>query len=384
MAAFVGVLVLMAAWEAAAPRRVRAHPRLLRWSGNLGVVAIDTLLVRLVFPVVAVGLALRAEEEGWGLLNVVGAPAWFAFAASLLVLDLAIYLQHVMVHAVPALWRLHRMHHADLDFDATTGVRFHPLEILLSMGLKLAVVAALGPPAAAVLVFEVLLNATSLFNHGNVRLPAGLDRALRLVVVTPDMHRVHHSIHPAETNSNFGFNLPWWDRLLGTYRAQPREGHEAMTIGIEQFRDRRDLGLDRMLMQPFRGPASGYPINREEAAAEPGWTEVGELGRLIASASPPVVLDVRGVDEFEGPLGHIRGALNIPVAELGGRLGEVRAAGDAPIAIVCRTDKRSAAAAKTLRGAGFRRVSVLRGGMERWNAEGLPVARGETSKGAGR
>lgn len=263
---FLGILVAMAAWEVAAPRRRREIPRLLRWTSNLGVVVVDTILVRLTFPIVAVGLALLAEERGWGLFNIFATPAWLAFLVSLLALDLAIYLQHVMFHAVPALWRLHRMHHADLEFDVTTGLRFHPAEILLSMGIKLAVVAALGPPAVAVLVFEVLLNATAMFNHSNIRIPLGLDRILRLIVVTPDMHRVHHSIHPSETNSNFGFNLPWWDRLLGTYRAQPREGHEGMTIGIEQFRTHRDLWLDRMLIQPVRGPASGYPINREEDA----------------------------------------------------------------------------------------------------------------------
>jgi sterol desaturase/sphingolipid hydroxylase (fatty acid hydroxylase superfamily) len=254
----------MALWEVAAPRWRREIPRLIRWSNNLGVVVIDTLLVRLTFPIVAVGLALVAQERGWGLFNVFDVPAWVAFVVSILALDLAIYLQHVMFHAVPALWRLHRMHHADLEFDVTTGLRFHPVEILLSMGIKLAVVAALGPPAVVVLVFEVLLNATAMFNHSNIRIPAAIDRVLRLIVVTPDMHRVHHSIHPSETNSNFGFNLPWWDRLLGTYRPQPREGHEAMTIGIEQFRTRRDLWLDRMLIQPLRGPASGYPINREK------------------------------------------------------------------------------------------------------------------------
>jgi sterol desaturase/sphingolipid hydroxylase (fatty acid hydroxylase superfamily) len=264
MAFFLGILLAMALLEVAAPRRRREIPRLIRWSNNLGVVVVDTLLVRLIFPVVAVGLAVIAQERSWGLFNVFEAPAWIAFAASVLAFDLAIYLQHVMFHAVPALWRLHRMHHADLEFDVSTGLRFHPVEILLSMGIKLAVVAALGPPAVAVLVFEVLLNATAMFNHSNIRIPAAIDRVLRLVVVTPDMHRVHHSIHPSETNSNFGFNLPWWDRLLGTYRPQPREGHEAMVIGIEQFRTRRDLWLDRMLVQPLRGPASGYPINREE------------------------------------------------------------------------------------------------------------------------
>ncbi|MCP3054259.1 sterol desaturase family protein [Aurantimonas marianensis] len=259
---FLGILLAMALWEVAAPRRRREIPRLLRWTNNLGVVVVDTLLVRLTFPIVAVGLALIAEERGWGLFNVFDVPAWVAVIVAILALDLAIYLQHVMFHAVPALWRLHRMHHADLEFDVTTGLRFHPVEILLSMGIKLAVVAALGPPAVAVLIFEVLLNGTAMFNHSNIRIPLAVDRVLRWFMVTPDMHRVHHSIHPSETNSNFGFNMPWWDRLLGTYRAQPRDGHEAMTIGIEQFRTRRDLWLDRMLLQPVKGPASGYAINR--------------------------------------------------------------------------------------------------------------------------
>jgi sterol desaturase/sphingolipid hydroxylase (fatty acid hydroxylase superfamily) len=263
---FAGVLALVAGWELLAPRRPQAVGRSLRWPNNLGIVVLDTLLLRLVFPTAAVGFALLAEGRSWGLLNAVAVPGWLAVVTSVLILDFAIYLQHVLFHAVPALWRLHRMHHADLEFDVTTGLRFHPLEILLSMGIKLAVVAALGPPAVAVLIFEVLLNSTSMFNHGNVWIPAGLDRVLRWIVVTPDMHRVHHSMLPHETNSNFGFNLPWWDRLLGTYRAQPGAGHEAMTLGIEQFRSPRDLWLDRLLIQPFRGPASGYPINRHEAA----------------------------------------------------------------------------------------------------------------------
>ena len=258
------VLATMAVWEVAAPRRRQEIPRLLRWTNNLGVVAVDTLIVRLTFPILAVGMATLASERGWGLLNIFAVPGWLAFLVSLVLLDLTIYLQHVMFHAVPALWRLHRMHHADLEFDVTTGLRFHPVEILLSMGIKLAQVVILGPPAVAVLVFEVILNATAMFNHSNIRVPLGLDRILRLIVVTPDMHRVHHSIHPSETNSNFGFNFPWWDRLLGTYRAQPREGHEGMTIGIEQFRMPRDLWLDQMLIQPLRGPASGYPINRDD------------------------------------------------------------------------------------------------------------------------
>lgn len=254
IAFFLSILTAMAAWELSAPRRRHEIPRLLRWGSNLGIVVLNTVLVRLTFPLLAVGLAVLAEQNGWGMLNTGELPLWLSVGVGVLALDLAIYLQHVVFHAVPALWRVHRMHHADLEFDVTTGVRFHPIEILLSMGLKLAVVAALGPPVVAVLIFEVLLNATSLFNHGNVRLPGWLDRRLRWLVVTPDMHRVHHSIHPEEANSNFGFNLPWWDRLLGTYRDQPRDGHEGMTIGIELFRTRRDLCLDQMLLQPLRSP----------------------------------------------------------------------------------------------------------------------------------
>ena len=263
LAVFLGILVAMALWELATPRRRQEIPRVIRWTNNLGLVVIDAIVLRLSFPTLAVGLAVIAQDRGLGLFNIIKAPDWVAVLVSVIVLDLVIYLQHVMFHAVPALWRLHRMHHADLEFDVTTGLRFHPVEMLLSMGIKLAVVVALGPPALAVLIFEILLNATAMFNHSNIRLPMLLDSFLRLVVVTPDMHRVHHSIIPEETNSNFGFNLPWWDILLGTYKAQPKAGHEGMTIGIEQFRTGRDLWLDRMLVQPIKGPASGYPINRE-------------------------------------------------------------------------------------------------------------------------
>jgi len=265
LAAFGGVLAAMAAWELIGPRRKQGIGRGWRWPNNLGVVVLDTLLVRILFPTTAVGLALVAEARGFGLFNMVALPAWIGVVASVVILDLAIYLQHVLFHAVPALWRLHRMHHADLEFDVTTGLRFHPIEIVLSMVIKFAVVAALGAPAVSVLIFEVLLNATSMFNHGNVRIPLGFDRVLRWLVVTPDMHRVHHSIRARETNSNFGFSLPWWDRLFGTYRAQPAAGHEAMTIGIEQFRDARELGLDRMLLQPFRSDAGRYPPGYREA-----------------------------------------------------------------------------------------------------------------------
>lgn len=257
---FGGVFLVMLAWEVAAPRRRLQLHRPLRWSSNLGLVGINTVLLRLVAPLGAVGVAVFAESRAWGLFQSVSVPGWFAILASVILLDLAIYLQHVMFHAVPLFWRLHMVHHADLDFDVTTGLRFHTVEILLSFGIKAAVVLLLGAPAVAVLVFEVLLNATSMFNHSNIRMPAAVDRVLRWLVVTPDMHRVHHSIHARETNSNFGFNLPWWDFLLGTYRDQPSEGHNRMTIGLADFRDERIADrLHRMLVLPFLGSPATIP-----------------------------------------------------------------------------------------------------------------------------
>jgi sterol desaturase/sphingolipid hydroxylase (fatty acid hydroxylase superfamily) len=256
LAAFFGVLGAMAFWELKAPRRVLALPRWQRWPGNLGIVALDALLVRLLVPVSGAGMAMLAAAQGWGLFNQVPVPFWLAALLSVFLLDLAIYVQHVVFHAVPVLWRVHRMHHADLDFDVTTGARFHPIEIALSMLIKLGVIVALGAPAMAVVLFEILLNATSMFNHGNVRLPVAVDRVLRFLIVTPDMHRVHHSIKRRETDSNFGFNLSLWDRLFGTYRTQPEGGHEAMTLGIPDFRDPRDCAtLPGMLAIPFRGRA---------------------------------------------------------------------------------------------------------------------------------
>jgi sterol desaturase/sphingolipid hydroxylase (fatty acid hydroxylase superfamily) len=264
LAAFAGIFAALAGWEVLAPRREQKLGRGARWPSNIGVVVLDTLVLRLLCPTTAVGLALIAEARGWGLFHALQVPAWFGLLLGVTALDLAIYLQHVLFHAVPALWRLHRMHHADLEIDVTTGARFHPIEILLSTGIKLGVVATLGPPPVAVVVFELLLNATSLFNHSNVRMPMWLDRALRWIVVTPDMHRVHHSITVRETNSNFGFNLPWWDRLFGTYRDQPQAGHLGMTIGIEQFRDPAEQRLDRMLTQPFRDDDIRYALGRRE------------------------------------------------------------------------------------------------------------------------
>jgi sterol desaturase/sphingolipid hydroxylase (fatty acid hydroxylase superfamily) len=248
---FSAVLVLMMVWEWRLPRRALSLRRVQRWPGNLGIIVVDSVVVRLVFPVLAVGAAGLAQAHGWGLFNAINAPLIMAQVASLLLLDLAIYGQHVLFHKAPLLWRLHRMHHSDLDFDVTTALRFHPLEIVLSMLIKLGVVALLGAPPVAVMLFEAILNATAMFNHGNVRLPERLDRLLRWIVVTPDMHRVHHSIHPEETNSNFGFNLPWWDWLFDTYRDQPRAGHTGMKIGLEYFRDRQATGLLNLLLQPF-------------------------------------------------------------------------------------------------------------------------------------
>jgi sterol desaturase/sphingolipid hydroxylase (fatty acid hydroxylase superfamily) len=237
----------------------------VRWANNLGLVMLNSAVLRLIFPAAAVGVAVLASERHWGLFNLIDASFPIAVLASVIILDFFVWLQHVMVHAVPMLWRLHRVHHADLDYDVTTGARFHPLEILLSMLIKFTVIVLLGPPIIAVIVFEVLLNATSMFNHGNVRLPETLDRYLRLIVVTPDMHRVHHSVEDDETNSNFGFNLPWWDRLFGTYRAQPRAGHEGMTIGIHTFReDKWCSWLPGMLAIPFIGKVKDYAINRRQ------------------------------------------------------------------------------------------------------------------------
>jgi sterol desaturase/sphingolipid hydroxylase (fatty acid hydroxylase superfamily) len=247
----------LAAWEALAPRRKLAVGRVPRWPSNLGVLFVDALLVRLLIPTAAVGVALLAAERGWGLFHLLGLPAPVAGVLGFLVLDLVIYAQHFAFHHVPMLWRLHRMHHADLDIDVTTGLRFHPIEIILSMLIKIAVVLAFGIPAVAVVIFEVVLNGTSMFNHSNVTMPERLDRIIRWLVVTPDMHRVHHSIIRTETDSNFGFNLPWWDRLFGTYRGAPEAGHTDMTIGIPLFRDPGELRLDRLLTQPFRNDRTG-------------------------------------------------------------------------------------------------------------------------------
>ena len=248
---FAGVLVLMALWEIVAPRRDLSVSKAVRWRGNLALVVLNTVALRVLLPVTAVIVAQWCSQNDVGLLQRVELPAIVAVLVAVLLLDLAIYAQHVVFHRVPVLWRLHRVHHTDLDFDVTTAVRFHPIEIVLSMGIKMAVVLLIGAPPVAVVVFEVLLNATALFNHGNVRLARGLDRVLRLALVTPEMHRVHHSVLREETDSNFGFNLPWWDRLFGTYRDQPARGHEGMEIGLSRYRGSGPLRLGWLLANPF-------------------------------------------------------------------------------------------------------------------------------------
>ena len=262
LSAFLGVFALVATTEVLAPRRSLSVSKIRRWGINLTMVALNPLSVALVFPLLPTGLALLASEQNWGLLNQLTMPNWLKIVIGFLLLDLTVYTQHVLHHALPALWRLHMVHHADLDFDVTTGLRFHPLEIVISMAIKLAAVAALGPSPVAVLIFEVALNATSMFNHSNIRIPLGLDQIIRLLVVTPDMHRVHHSVIIRETNSNFGFNLPWWDRLFGTYKNQPEKGHTDMVIGLAQFRDQGKLSLPRLLILPFVGYPGTVPINR--------------------------------------------------------------------------------------------------------------------------
>lgn len=254
LSCFASVFVVMCLWEIAAPRRPLSVSKLQRWTHNIGLLFFNSLVLRVLFPAAAVGIAYTAAESGWGLFNRVDLPYWLEVLVAVLLLDLAIYLQHMLMHRVPLLWRLHRVHHADLDIDMTTGSRFHTLEIIVSMLIKWVVIFLLGPALLAVLIFETLLNGMAVFNHANVRLPATIDRLLRLLLITPDVHRVHHSILRHETNSNYGFNLSIWDRAFGTYIDQPEKGHSAMTIGIPEFRDPEQVDrLPGMLTLPFVG-----------------------------------------------------------------------------------------------------------------------------------
>jgi len=251
---FAVVFTTMLAWELLAPRRELSVSKSLRWLNNLGLFALNSVVLRLLFPAAAVGIALAVADRGWGLFNLLALPFWLEVVAAVLLLDLAIYLQHLLMHRVPLLWRLHRVHHADLDIDLTTGSRFHTIEIIFSMLIKAVVILLLGPALIAVLVFEVLLNGMAIFNHANVSLPPAMERVVRYLFVTPDMHRVHHSVEESETNSNYGFNLSIWDRMFGTYIDQPDKGHDNMTIGLVEFRDPRQVErLPGMLALPFAG-----------------------------------------------------------------------------------------------------------------------------------
>jgi sterol desaturase/sphingolipid hydroxylase (fatty acid hydroxylase superfamily) len=249
--AFLSIFALLALAEAVWPRRPLMVKKTQRWQANIGIIIADSLVIRLLFPVVPMSLAATAQSRGWGLFNLLGVTGWLELTAGLIILDLIIYLQHRLFHRIPLLWRMHRMHHTDLDLDVSSGTRFHPLEIIISLLIKMTAVLLFGISPLTVLLFEIILNATSLFNHANLALPGPVDRWLRLVLVTPDMHRVHHSIYPKETDSNFGFCQPWWDRLLGTYTAQPRDGHHQMRIGLKEFRNADQLGLWPLLKIPF-------------------------------------------------------------------------------------------------------------------------------------
>ncbi|MDA7430415.1 sterol desaturase family protein [Primorskyibacter aestuariivivens] len=250
---FAGLFSLFAFLETRAPRRALGQPRLRRWTTNWAIIIIDTLTLRALaigLPLLAVGAAVDAGANGWGLFNALDWPGWLEIVLAILILDFAIWAQHLITHKVPILWRLHRVHHADTDIDVTTAIRFHPVEIALSMLLKIGLVYLLGPAALAVILFEIILNGTAMFNHSNLKLPLWLDAVLRRVLVTPDMHRVHHSVHRHEHDSNYGFSLSIWDRLFGTYIAQPEAGHEGMQIGLE-WQDERPSKLGWALWLPF-------------------------------------------------------------------------------------------------------------------------------------
>ena len=321
LSAFVSVFSCMAAWEYSTPCRQLLRPRRERWLTNLSLTAFNSILVWVTVGSIAYASALFAAEHGVGLLHWVTLPSWAAVVVTLLGLDFAIYLQHVLFHAVPTLWRLHQVHHADLDIDATTGLRFHPIEIVLSLGLKMVVVVLLGAVPWGVVAFEILLNASSVFNHSNVTLPQRVDTWLRRLMVTPDMHRVHHSTRGEETNSNFGFSFSWWDRLCGTYRAHPRLGNLGMEIGLSDYRTPFNLG--QLLLLPFQESArqSSFFQPRQPLAR----MSSQELHTFLTQGQSLLVLDVRNPDEFVGERGHITGAVLCPLPELETKLTDLTA-----------------------------------------------------------
>ena len=310
---FLAVFSIMTTWEFLSPRRTLAQRRGERWPTNLGLTLLNTALVWALVGAVAYMAATFAAEQRIGLLHWLSAPFWLAVPVTILVLDFALYIQHRLFHRFPLLWRVHQVHHADLGVDATTGLRFHPIEVLLSLAYKAVVIIALGAPAWAAVAFEIILNATSVFNHSNVNLPERLDRRLRWFLVTPDMHRIHHSTRAVETNANFGFSVPWWDRLCGTYRAEPALGQLGLEIGLSYYRDAFHLG--QLLLLPFQAP---IPPEKTWKAISPL-----QLSEMLGEEHPPYVLDVRNPDEFTGELGHIEGAHLMPVSDLDKRLHEL-------------------------------------------------------------
>jgi sterol desaturase/sphingolipid hydroxylase (fatty acid hydroxylase superfamily) len=317
---FLATFCTMAVWEVALPRRELLLPRSARWPANLALTLLNTVVLQLLAAGAAIAAAAAAAEHGVGFLHWISLPNWAGWIVTILALDFAVYLQHVMAHAVPVFWRLHRVHHADLGFDVTTGVRFHPLEILVSMGLKCGVIVLAGAVPWAVVAFEILLNGSSLFNHGNVSMPERVDRWLRWLVVTPDMHRIHHSSRVIETNSNFGFSFSWWDQLCGTYRRDPERGQRGLEIGLAEYRE--PLSLGGLLLLPFQGKAGATPFDGGRDV--PSRTIApAELHARLAKVDPPGVLDVRSPGELAGPLGRIRGAVNIPIDDLSNRLDEL-------------------------------------------------------------
>lgn len=281
---FLGIFLVIAIWEILAPRRRRSQDKWRRWGINLGLIALNVVVLRFTLGAAAFATAIHAQNHGWGLFNTLDLPLWVEALTAFLILDFAVYLQHVMSHALPAFWRLHRVHHADLDVDLTTGLRFHPLEIIVSMIYKAGVVAAIGADPWVVVAFEAVLNGAAVFSHGNIGMPERMDRTLRWVVCTPDMHRVHHSVIADETNSNFGFFLSIWDRLCGTMRHAPALGHQGVVLGLSEFRDPRRLGLPGILALPFAGRLGSYSFQKSRDAAVPD--HAAAAGDDVAASLP--------------------------------------------------------------------------------------------------
>lgn len=262
---FLGIFVLIALWEVRKPKRLLQIKKSIRWFNNLSLIALNSSVLHLLFPATAIGIAVFANEQGWGFFNYYDAPIILSLLVSLIALDFIIYFQHVMFHSVPVLWRLHQVHHADLDYDVTTGTRFHPVEMILSMLIKAISIMLLGAPVIAVILFEIILNAAAMFNHGNIHISKKYDRLLRWLIVTPDMHRIHHSANDDETNSNFGFNLPWWDRLFGTYLENPKKDHRDMLIGLCEYRDtQQTTWLNGILSMPFKQKVTDHFFDRHD------------------------------------------------------------------------------------------------------------------------